>query len=93
MSSLPLSGTCVAGWEHVHDAVLTNFAAGEEVGCSVAVYHKGQLVVDLVAGWADRGKTKEYAADALQLVFSTTKGVTATAVAMCVERGLLSYSQ
>ena len=93
MSSLPLSGTCVAGWEHVHDAVLTNFAAGEEVGCNVAVYHKGELVVDLVAGWTDRTKTKEYAADSLQLVFSTTKGVTATAVAMCVERGLLSYSQ
>ena len=93
MSSLSLSGTCVAGWEHVHDAVLTNFAAGEEVGCNVAVYHKGELVVDLVAGWTDRTKTKEYAADSLQLVFSTTKGVTATAVAMCVERGLLSYSQ
>ena len=91
MSSLPLSGTCAPGWEQVRDAVHTNFAAGEEVGCSVAVYHKGKLVVDLVAGWADRAKTKEYADDALQVVFSTTKGVTATAVAMCVERGLLSY--
>jgi CubicO group peptidase (beta-lactamase class C family) len=29
----------------------------------------------------------------LQLVFSTTKGVVATAVAMCVERGLLSYEE
>ena len=91
MSSLPLSGICAPGWEQVRDAVHTNFAAGEEVGCSVAVYHKGKLVVDLVAGWADRAKTKEYADDALQVVFSTTKGVTATAVAMCVERGLLSY--
>ena len=63
------------------------------MGCGVAVYHKGELVVDLVAGWTDRTKTKEYAADALQLVFSTTKGVTATAGAMCVERGLLSYAQ
>ena len=91
MSNLPLSGICAPGWEQVRDAVHTNFAAGEEVGCSVAVYHKGKLVVDLVAGWADRAKTKEYADDALQVVFSTTKGVTATAVAMCVERGLLSY--
>ena len=91
MSSLPLSGTCAPGWEQVRDAVHTNFAAGEEVGCGVAVYHKGELVVDLLAGWTDRTKTKEYAADSLQLVFSTTKGVTATAVAMCVERGLLSY--
>ncbi|MEK7295967.1 MAG: serine hydrolase domain-containing protein, partial [Actinomycetota bacterium] len=29
----------------------------------------------------------------LQLVFSTTKGVTAIAVAICVERGLLSYEE
>ena len=91
MSSLPLSGTCAPGWEQVRDAVHTNFAAGEEVGCGVAVYHKGELVVDLLSGWTDRTKTKEYAVDSLQLVFSTTKGVTATAVAMCVERGLLSY--
>ena len=91
MSNLPLSGTCAPGWEQVRDVVHTNFAAGEEVGCGVAVYHKGELVVDLLSGWTDRTKTKEYAVDSLQLVFSTTKGVTATAVAMCVERGLLSY--
>jgi CubicO group peptidase (beta-lactamase class C family) len=29
----------------------------------------------------------------LQLVFSTTKGITSIAVAMCVERGLLSYEE
>ena len=92
MSHLPISGTCVAGWEQVRDALHTNFAAGEEVGCGVAVYHKGDLVVDLVAGWTDRAKTKEYGANDLQLVFSTTKGITATAVAMCVERGLLDYA-
>ncbi|MEI8322361.1 MAG: serine hydrolase domain-containing protein [Actinomycetes bacterium] len=92
MSHLPISGTCVAGWEQVRDALHTNFAAGEEVGCGVAVYHKGDLVVDLVAGWTDRAKTKEYGANDLQLVFSTTKGITATAVAICVERGLLDYA-
>lgn len=91
MSRLPLSGLCSPGWEQVRDVVHTNFAAGEEVGCSVAVYHKGKLVVDLVAGWADREKSKEYGADALQVVFSTSKGVVATAIAMCVERGLLNY--
>jgi len=92
VSHLPISGTCVAGWEQVRDALHTNFAAGEEVGCGVAVYHKGDLVVDLVAGWTDRAKTKEYGANDLQLVFSTTKGITATAVAICVERGLLDYA-
>jgi CubicO group peptidase (beta-lactamase class C family) len=55
------------------------------------VFHRGQLVVDLTGGWRDNAGTIPYTPDTLQLVFSTTKGVVATAVAMCVERGLFDY--
>lgn len=75
------------------DAVRTNFATGKELGCGVAVYHRGQLVVDLVAGWSDTDQTTPYSHDTLQVVFSTTKGIAATAVAMCVQRGLLDYHE
>ena len=92
-NALPLAGHCSPGWEAVRDAIHTNFATGEELGCSVAVYHRGALVVDLVAGWVDEAKTREYTHDSLQVVFSTTKGVVATAIAMCVQRGLLDYSE
>jgi CubicO group peptidase (beta-lactamase class C family) len=84
-------GTVAPGWEPVREAFDTNLASGEEVGCAAAVYHRGTKVVDLWGGHVDQSCTSEYAEDTLQLVFSTTKGITAIAVAMCVERGLLDY--
>ena len=75
------------------DAIRTNFATGKELGCGVAVYHRGRLVVDLVAGWSDTERASPYTHHSLQVVFSTTKGIAATAVAMCVQRGLLDYHE
>lgn len=86
-----VGGAVVSGWELVRDAFVTNLNSGEEVGCAVAVYHRGKKVVDLWGGTFDESGSKPYDEDTLQLVFSTTKGITAIAVAMCVERGLLSY--
>ena len=81
------------GWEGVAEAFEANLASGEEVGAGCAVYHRGRLVVDLVGGYFDAERTTPYTDEALQLVFSTTKGVTAIAVGMCVQRGLLDYDE
>lgn len=90
----PLTVNKVAsGWEPVRDAFLEGFENGQEHGAQVAVYHHGQCVVDLVGGWQDKDHTIPYGEDALQVVFSTTKGITSIAVAMCVEQGLLDYSE
>lgn len=48
-------------------------------------------VVDLHGGSFDTSSDRRYDDHTLQLVFSTTKGITAIAVAMLVQRGLLSY--
>jgi CubicO group peptidase (beta-lactamase class C family) len=54
------------------------------------VYHRGVPVVDVAGGTFTRdGGT--YDRSTLQLVFSTTKGITAIAVAMCAGRGLIDY--
>ena len=82
-----------SGWEPVRAAFLEGFEKNEEHGAGVAVYHRGQCVVDLMGGWRDKDHTVPYGTDALQVVFSTTKGITSIAVAMCVERGLLEYSE
>ena len=87
-----IGGSVALGWEKVRDAFVGNFA-GEEVGAAAAVYHRGRKVVDLWGGSFDVEGTRDYTEDTLQLVFSTTKGITAIAVAMCVERGLLSYDE
>jgi CubicO group peptidase (beta-lactamase class C family) len=84
-------GYVSAGWESVYDVFAHNLESGDDIGAGCAVYHRGQLVVDLVGGWRDRKHEQPYTADTLQLVFSCTKGITSLAVAMCVDRGLLRY--
>ena len=93
MGGAAISGTVAPGWEPVREAFASNWsrADAEEVGAAVAVYHRGRMVVDLHGGWFDESHSAPYGADTLQLVFSTTKGITAIAVAMCVQRGLLDY--
>ncbi|CAF1139964.1 unnamed protein product [Rotaria sp. Silwood1] len=86
-------GSTANGWEFVKDFLKENFLEQRDLGASVAIYHKGKLVVDLWGGWFDRTQVKPYDKDTLQLVFSTSKGLVAVAAALCVQRGLLDYSE
>jgi len=90
---MTLDGFVAPGWEGVRDAFTENLSDTEEVGAGAAVYHRGEKVVDLTGGWFDEAQSCPYDAGTLQLVFSTTKGITSIAVAMCVQRGLLAYDQ
>lgn len=70
--------------------LLAGFVESDGVGGgAVAAYHRGHKVVDVWAGDAAPGRS--WAADTIAMSFSTTKGVTATALHMCVDRGLLDY--
>ena len=86
-------GFVADGWSEVAKAFAHNIDSREDIGAGVSVFHKGKCVVDIAGGYFDREATQPYTLDTLQLVFSTTKGVVATAVAICVERGLLSYEE
>ncbi|CAF4024598.1 unnamed protein product [Adineta steineri] len=51
-------------------------------------------VPSLAGGWFDlEDRTKQYTHDTLQCVYSTGKGIMATALAICIERGLLDYEE
>src|SRR5262245_5018069 len=65
--------------------------SGAELGLQAAAYHRGELVVDAVAGAADPGTGRPVTPDALFYAASTGKGVTATVVNVLVERGVLEY--
>lgn len=55
----------------------------------MAVYHQGELVVDLWGG--ERAPGVAWGPDTLAMSFSTTKGVASTALHLLAERGLLNY--
>jgi hypothetical protein len=60
-------------------------------GAAVCVYHRGEKVVDIWGGVRDAAGTP-WTADTMSVSFSTTKGVTATALHILVDRGLLDYA-
>ncbi|SLG56807.1 serine hydrolase domain-containing protein [Mycobacteroides abscessus] len=58
-------------------------------GGALAVYLRGEPVVDIWGGWAAPGQP--WQADTLALAYSTGKGVAATVLHRLVERGLIDY--
>ena len=66
-------------------------ASGAEDGLQAAVYRRGELMVDAVAGSADPGTDRPVTPDTLFYAASTGKGVTATVVHVLVQRGLFEY--
>jgi CubicO group peptidase (beta-lactamase class C family) len=59
-------------------------------GAAVCVYHRGECVADIWGGAKDAAGTP-WQADTMSVSFSTTKGVTATALHVLADRGLLDY--
>ena len=77
-------GFVARGFEPVREAFARNFAQHGEIGAACCVYLRGEPVVDIHGGLADAASGRAWQADTLQLVFSATKGVTATCVLMLV---------
>ncbi|MGO4615131.1 serine hydrolase domain-containing protein [Nocardia sp. 2YAB30] len=81
-----IEGTIAAGYEAVREAFAANFAEQGEIGAAVCVYRDGEPVVDLWGGIADPETNRPWQRDTLQLVYSATKGVVATAAHLLVQR-------
>jgi CubicO group peptidase (beta-lactamase class C family) len=84
-----VEGDVEEGWGGVRDAFAANFTEHGDVGAAVAVYRDGRKVVDLWGGLADASTGRPWAEDTIVTVFSSTKGVTAMAANLAIERGLL----
>jgi Beta-lactamase len=76
----------------VLDAVEVALRRGE-IGVQVAAYVNGELVADVWGGLADEASGRKVDGDTLFPVFSVTKAVTATALHIQSERGLIDYDQ
>jgi CubicO group peptidase (beta-lactamase class C family) len=88
-AAIEAHGLLEPGFEPVRDAFLHNFAKGRELGAAFCVHVGGRKVVDIWAGYFDEAGTRPYGDDALQLVFSTTKGATAICANVLAQRGEL----
>jgi CubicO group peptidase (beta-lactamase class C family) len=82
----PISGDVAAGFGPVADAFAANFIDPGEDAAAVAVSVDGVPVVDLWGG-TDVVYGRPMLANALMMVASCSKGVTATVLAILVERG------
>ena len=87
-----IDGTVGPGFEAVAEAFAANMDHPGEDAAAVALVHEGRLVVDLWGG-TDVVLGRPMPADALMMVASCSKGVTATVLAMLVERGQLDPEQ
>lgn len=78
-------------WNRVAEVFKQQVESGRHKGGGFAVYHRGELVVEFVGGYADYDSEWQWQKDTLSYVFSATKGVAAVVVAILVDRGLLDY--
>lgn len=83
-----VQGDVSEGYGAVADAFRRNFTERKELGAALAVKKDGEIVVDLWGGHRDKKRTKPWQHDTLVTVWSTTKGMAATAMAVAHSRGL-----
>jgi CubicO group peptidase (beta-lactamase class C family) len=86
-----IDGYVAAGFEDVREQFRANFARGGELGAACAAYVRGEKVVDLWGGYRDAHRQDRWEEDTLVLVYSTSKGMAAMAVALANSRGLIDY--
>jgi CubicO group peptidase (beta-lactamase class C family) len=84
---VPISGRCDPGFEPVREAFESNFTERGEIGAGVCVIVDGEVVVDLVGGWADEARSREFAPDALTDFYSVGKALLSTLLLREVDAG------
>ena len=86
-ASHPISGHFAPAFAPLARQFAQHFESNQEVGASLCVYHRGELVVDLWGGLADQATQTPWTAESLIVVFSVTKGLAAMALNLAAERG------
>lgn len=89
----PTGGFCDPQFKKIEEIFNQAIESGHEVGASLAIEHKGKLVVSLFGGHKDQERTSSWEKDTWVNVFSVTKAVTATCIARLIEEGKLDVSK
>ncbi len=84
-------GAVAPGFESVRSTFQSNFEKRGEIGAAVAAYWRGEKVVDLWGGYRTLKQGAPWEKDTLVCVCSTTKGMSAMALALAHSRGCFDY--
>ena len=84
-------GFVARGFEPVREVFAENFRERGEIGAACAVYRRGEPLVDLWGGERDVITGSPWEEDTMVMVFSTTKGMSAVALAVAHAKGLFRY--
>src|SRR3954469_2010017 len=87
-----VSGHTAPGFEPVRQA-FWRLVGRRSGGGALTVRLRGETVVDLMAGYADRAHTRPWTPETLAISFSTTKGVAPTVIHRLADRGLLDSAE
>ena len=86
------SGHVAPGYEPVQRA-FSRIVGRRAGGGALTVKVRGETVVDLSTGYADRARTRPWTPETLAISFSTTKGVASTVIHRLADRGLVAYDE
>jgi len=93
MASGDIHGLCPDRFAPVLEAFQANFSGGHELGARFCLAQDGEIVVDLMGGFADRAQTVAFGETTLTPVFSTTKALASLMIARLADAGALAYDQ
>jgi len=82
-----ISGVCGEEFGAVREAFAANFAEQGEVGGAVCVIIDGEVVVDLVGGWADQLRRRPWQPSTMVNFYSVGKAVVGLLLLQLVEAG------
>lgn len=85
-------GTTTEKFAGLRDVLSAQLDSGADVGASIAVVHRDEMVVDIWGGYADADKTKPWERDTIVNVWSTTKTMTFLVALMLADRGQLDFN-
>jgi len=89
---MKVKGYISKDYKDIANSFKENFVIHGEIGASLCVYHEHEKVIDIWGGHKDLGKTKEWDENTVVPIFSTTKAIAASCLAICHSRRLFDYN-
>ena len=86
-----INGFCDPKFLKIKDAYERYFINGKDVGSSLGITFKGELVVYLWGGFKDKDQKIHWEEDTIVNVWSSTKNMASLSIYILAERGLLNF--